>query len=82
VDTPDRSTLISIRTPQIFDFDTYVKAINLAEEQGRDFTDDCRLIENYNKPVYTILGDYGNIKITTPEDIPLAESILKMRGEA
>ena len=82
VDTPDRSSLISIRTPQIFDFDIYTTAANLAKEQGKDFTDDCRLVENYGRPVYAVLGDYGNIKITTPEDIPLAESILKMRGEA
>lgn len=82
VDTPDRSTLISIRTPQIFDFDMYLKAVELAKSQGKDFTDDCQLVENYGKPVFTVIGDYGNIKITTPEDIPLAQSILKMRGEA
>lgn len=82
VDTPDRSSLISIRTPQIFNFEIYTSAATLAKEQGKDFTDDCRLVENYGKPVYVVLGDYGNIKITTPEDIPLAESILKMRGES
>lgn len=81
IDTPDRSSLISIRTPQIFDFETYIDAAQLAGEQGRDFTDDCRLVENYGKPVYAVMGDYSNIKITTPEDIPVAESILKMRGE-
>lgn len=81
VDTPDRSSLISIRTPQIFDFDAYISAAALAKEQGEDFTDDCRLVENYGKPVFVVSGDYSNIKITTPEDIPLAESILKMRGE-
>lgn len=81
VDTPDRSTLISIRTPQIFSFDIYTKAVELAKQQGKDFTDDCQLVENYGKPVFTVIGDYGNIKITTPEDIPLAQSILKMRGE-
>lgn len=80
-DTPDRSKLIAIRTPQIFRFDLYKKAIELAEKQGRDFTDDCALIENYGEKVCTVTGDYGNIKITTPEDIPVAESILKSRGE-
>lgn len=82
VDTPDRSTLISIRTPQIFSFGIYKNALALAQEQGADFTDDCALVENLGMPVYTVLGDYGNIKITTPEDIPMAEGILKMRGEA
>lgn len=82
VDTPDRSKLISIRTPQIFDFSLYIGAAGLAKRQGADFTDDCRLVENYGKPVFAVSGDYGNIKITTPEDIPTAESIIKMRGES
>lgn len=82
VDTPDRSTLISIRTPQIFDYKLYKNAVDFAKKQGKDFTDDCQLVENYGKPVFAVEGDYGNIKITTPEDIPMAESILKMRGEA
>lgn len=81
VDTPDRSTLISIRTPQIFSFDMYKEALALAEKQGKDFTDDCQLVENLGKPVYIVCGDYGNIKITTPEDIPMAESIIQMRGD-
>lgn len=81
VGTPDRSNLISIRTPQIFSFDLYKQAMEHAKEQGKDFTDDCRLVENLGKKVYAVLGEYTNIKITTPEDIPTAESILKMRGE-
>ncbi|MGN1328934.1 MAG: 2-C-methyl-D-erythritol 4-phosphate cytidylyltransferase [Eubacterium sp.] len=81
VGTPDRSNLISIRTPQVFYFSDYLKAVELAKEQGKDFTDDCRLVENLGKKVNVVIGEYTNIKITTPEDIPMAESILKMRGE-
>lgn len=81
IDTPDRSTLISIRTPQIFNFELYKEALALAKKQGKDFTDDCQLVENFGKPVYAVAGDYGNIKITTPEDIPTAQSILKARGD-
>lgn len=81
VSTPDRAGLISIRTPQIFEFSLYCQAVELAKEQGRDFTDDCQLVENYGKPVFVSAGDYGNIKITTPEDLPMAEGIIKMRGE-
>lgn len=81
VDTPDRSTLVSIRTPQIFKFDLYKKALELAKSQKKDFTDDCALIENYGEKVCAVTGDYGNIKITTPEDIAVAESILIARGE-
>lgn len=81
VGTPDRSNLISIRTPQVFDFSQYCQAVDLAKKQGRDFTDDCRLVENLGRKVSVVIGEYTNIKITTPEDIPMAESILKMRGE-
>lgn len=81
VGTPDRSNLISIRTPQVFDFSQYCQAVDLAKKQGRDFTDDCRLVENLGRKVNVVIGEYTNIKITTPEDIPMAESILKMRGE-
>ena len=80
-DTPNRNTLVSIQTPQIFKFDLYKKAMEKANSESRDFTDDCCLIENLGKKVYTVLGDYNNIKITTQSDIPLAESILKVRGE-
>lgn len=81
VSTPDRSTLVSIRTPQIFEFKMYVDAVEKAKTDGKDFTDDCQLIEYFGKPVFAVIGDYGNIKITTPEDLPMAEGVLKMRGE-
>ena len=55
--------------------------MNCAKTQGKDFTDDCKLLENINEDVYVVIGDYSNIKITTPDDIPLAKSILKLRGE-
>ena len=81
VSPPDRSSLVSIRTPQIFEFKMYVDAVEKAKADGKDFTDDCQLIEYFGKPVFTVIGDYGNIKITTPEDLPMAEGVLKMRGE-
>ena len=59
----------------------YVDAVEKAKADGKDFTDDCQLIEYFGKPVITVIGDYGNIKITTPEDLPMAEGVLKMRGE-
>ncbi len=78
INTPSRSTLFSVQTPQVFDFKLYSGALNLAHEQHKDFTDDCQLIENMGKPVKMVIGDYTNIKITTPDDIPLAENILKV----
>ena len=81
VDTPDRSRLISIQTPQIFDFGLYKEALKKAQADSKDYTDDCQLVENLGTKVYAVQGDYDNIKITTKSDIPLAENILKMRGE-
>lgn len=79
VSTPDRSSLISIQTPQIFDFDIYKKACENAVKKGINATDDCALVEMQGYNVKVTLGDYNNIKITTPEDLPLGESIVNMR---
>ena len=77
VSTPDRSTLFSVQTPQIFDFELYKNAAQNAREKGLDFTDDCQLVESFNQKVKTVVGSYSNIKITTPDDIVLAENLLK-----
>jgi 2-C-methyl-D-erythritol 4-phosphate cytidylyltransferase len=76
VQTPDRSKLFAVQTPQIFNFDLYKEAINKAEKKGKDFTDDCQLIEYAGGKVKMVEGSYDNIKITTPDDIALAENIL------
>lgn len=80
VSTPDRSTLFAVQTPQIFDFELYKNAAQNAREKGLDFTDDCQLLECFNKKVKTVAGSYSNIKITTPDDIVLAENLLKNEG--
>ena len=77
VSTPDRSTHFAVQTPQIFDFELYRKAAQNAREKGLDFTDDCQLVESFNQKVKTVVGSYSNIKITTPDDIVLAENLLK-----
>lgn len=79
-DTPDRSQLIAIQTPQIFRFDLYKQAMEKAKAQGGNFTDDCKLMENLGVPVSVVIGEYTNMKITTPEDLPMAEAILKAKG--
>ncbi len=80
VATPDRAYLRFIQTPQIFNKSLYLDAVNVVEN-SRDFTDDCILIEAYGKTVKFVDGDYENIKITTPEDVEIAENYLKRRGE-
>ncbi len=77
VETPDRSTLFSVQTPQIFNFHLYKQALEKADKENRDFTDDCQLLEFALHRVKMVEGSYSNIKITTKEDIPLAESLLK-----
>ena len=76
IDTPDRSTLFAVQTPQIFDFEHYRRALQKSIDDGKDFTDDCQLIEYAGGKVKMVSGSYTNIKITTPDDIPLAENII------
>lgn len=82
VSTPERKNLVSIQTPQIFDFKTYKDALAKAVEENKDFTDDCQLVENLGLKVGVVIGEYENIKITTQSDIALAEGILRRKGEA
>ena len=79
VETPERSSLISIQTPQIFDFSVYKKALERATEEKADFTDDCRLVENLGLQVKTVIGEYENLKITTKSDVILAQALLRAR---
>lgn len=76
-DTPERKKLFITQTPQIFRKDVYVKGINFAKDHELDFTDDCQLAEAVGVKVYMTTSDYKNIKITTPEDIAIAEALLK-----
>lgn len=79
--TPDRSSLIAIYTPQVFKLDLYKQAMQKAEKENKDYTDDCQLVEALGEKVYVTSGSATNIKLTTPEDIIIAESFLKSRGE-
>lgn len=78
--TPDRSRLWSVQTPQIFEQSLYLSALEQAEQQNCTFTDDSQLIEQFGARVHICEGSYSNLKITTPEDIALAEQYLRERG--
>ena len=80
-DTPPRKFLYITQTPQIFKRSLYFEGIDFALEHGLDFTDDCQLVEAIGGKVYMTIGDYTNIKISTPEDIAIAETLLKQKGE-
>ena len=76
-DTPYRPSLYITQTPQIFKKSVYMKAVQFAIDHELDFTDDCQLAEAIGCKVYMTTGDYTNIKITTPEDIEIAELLLR-----
>lgn len=80
VGTPNRKNLVLIQTPQIFDFATYKQALKKAEKEGKDYTDDCQLVENIGVECGVVIGEYENIKITTKGDVPMAESIINARN--
>ena len=76
VDTPPRSSLYITQTPQIFKRNLYFEGIDFALEHSLDFTDDCQLVEAIGGKVAMTVGDYTNIKITTPEDLILADRLI------
>ncbi len=75
-DTPYRPSLYLTQTPQVFRKRLYFEAADFALEHGLDCTDDCQLVEAIGGKVYMTVGDYTNIKITTPEDGKIAEVLL------
>lgn len=77
LDTPDRSRLWAVQTPQIFDRDRYLRAAEEAERRGLSCTDDCQLFEAMGWEVQLVMGDYRNLKLTTPEDFLAAGAYLE-----
>lgn len=81
-ETLDRDKLYAVQTPQIFEAAGYRAALESALAQEMDFTDDCLLYEHAGRPVFLSEGSYENIKITTAEDLLLAEAVLERRERA
>lgn len=79
--TPLRSQLRAVQTPQVFGRELYEFALENAGDNVVNFTDDCSLIENMGGEVEVVKGSKENIKLTTPFDVIIAESILKSRGK-
>ena len=76
-ETPDRSRLKAVQTPQVFDFDLLRGALKKAKLDGVEITDDCGAVEHMGMSVKIVEGDEKNIKITTPMDLKIAELILE-----
>ena len=77
VATPKRTSLRAIQTPQAFRRSLIQAAYEQAKEKGWQGTDDASLAEYMGHSVMTIEGDYRNLKITTPEDMAVAERLLQ-----
>jgi len=75
-ETLERDELYHIQTPQIFRANIIREAYERAENMGIDATDDCGLVEAIGIGIRVVDGDYRNIKITTPEDLAIGESLL------
>ncbi len=76
--TPPRRSLWAVQTPQVFRFDI----ISQAYRQARyEVTDDAMLVERSGNKVKIYMGAYDNIKVTTPDDLAIAEALLKKRGK-
>ena len=78
-ETPDRERLWLAQTPQGFLFDVLMKAFHKAQQEQFIGTDDASLVERIGVPVKLVEGSYDNIKITTKEDLVIAELLAKQR---
>lgn len=79
LETPDRSTLFAVQTPQVFDAQLFRAALQSALESNAVLTDDCSAVELIGKDIYLTEGSEENIKITTPLDMVLAQAIIEKR---
>ncbi len=84
VQTPNRRTVWQVQTPQVFDKDlileaygTLIQNLEQIKASGVEITDDAMVVETMKKqPVKLVKGSYMNMKITTPEDMKIAQSLL------
>ncbi len=77
--TPDRSTLWAVQTPQAFQADKLIAAHAAAAKQPKvEYTDDAAMLEAIGEPVRLVKWDAPNLKITTPMDIAIVASILRL----
>ena len=74
--TPDRSTLWHTQTPQGFSYSLLIDA-HKSYTPAEFATDDASMVERLGYRVRLVAGSYRNIKITTPEDVPVAEALLR-----
>ena len=76
-DTPDRSCLFAVQTPQVFDKDLLAGALQKARKDEATITDDCSAVERMGMSVRIVEGDERNLKVTTPMDLKVAQMLLE-----
>ena len=79
VDTPNRSVLWAVQTPQTFDYNILIDAYKDAFKNKLYGTDDAMLVERIGYKVKMLEGSYNNIKITTQEDLNIGSQILRVQ---
>jgi 2-C-methyl-D-erythritol 4-phosphate cytidylyltransferase len=80
--TLDRSRIVLAQTPQAFRYAIIAEAYDRALREGWDATDDASLVERLGHPIHVVEGSPFNLKITRPEDLPLARFILDAKRGA
>ena len=81
ISSPERQACWAAQTPQVFHRSLYQSALEKAQADGFQGTDDAQLVERLGTPVRVVEGDPGNFKITHPDDLVLAEQLF-LREEA
>ena len=79
LETPERSQLFAVQTPQVFEAGLIRAALHKVLEDGAEITDDCSAVERLGMKVVLTQGADENIKITTPADLAVAEAFLSRR---
>ena len=78
----DREHVVRVQTPQVFLTDLVKGALSDAVQRDMSFTDDATAVERLGVAIQSVPGEEDNIKLTTPQDLAVAEEILKRRREA
>ena len=78
--TPDRSTLQAVQTPQVFDRDFLRGALKKVRMDGTPITDDCSAVELMGMSVKIVEGDERNIKVTTPTDLAIVRLLAEVKA--
>jgi 2-C-methyl-D-erythritol 4-phosphate cytidylyltransferase len=76
VRTPDRSSLVRVQTPQGFLYPVLAEALEAAAAASFTGTDEAALVERLGRIVAVVAGEPGNVKVTTPQDLRIAEALI------